>query len=111
MEFTFVYIKEAHPDDEWQMKANEDAEVIFDQPDHFDQRMDLAQTFVSAMDVGTRTLVDDMANTVDNAYAGWPERLFVVENGVIAYAGGQGPFGFEPDALARWLRKNIGRAE
>ena len=47
-------------------------------------------------------VVDDIANTVDEAYAGWPERLFVVENGRIVYAGAQGPFGLEPDAVDKW---------
>ena len=104
MEFTFVYIKEAHPDDEWQMKANEDAAVIFDQPDHFDQRMALAQTFISAMDVGTRTLVDDMANTANACYAGWPERIYVIDRGGrIVYKGGMGPFYFDTDELETFL--------
>lgn len=54
-------------------------------------------------------VVDDMKNTVDNLYAGWPERLFVVDvEGRIAYAGKQGPFGFEPDEVRKWLRKNLG---
>lgn len=54
-------------------------------------------------------LVDDMNNTTDIAYAGWPERLFVVDKGGrIAYTGKQGPWGFKPDHVAKWLRKNVG---
>ena len=31
--------------------------------------------------------------------------------GRIAYAGGQGPFGFEPEDVAKWLGKTLGPAE
>ena len=42
--------------------------------------------------------IDDKVN---NAYKGWPDRLYLVgKDGKIAYAGGQGPFGFHPDELA-----------
>jgi len=54
-------------------------------------------------------LVDDMNNTTDQAYAGWPERLFVVDKqGRVAYAGKQGPWGFKTEHVADWLRKNVG---
>jgi hypothetical protein len=54
-------------------------------------------------------VVDDMDDTADNAYAAWPERLFVVgADGRIAYAGGQGPFGFSPEEVGRWLREHVG---
>jgi type I thyroxine 5'-deiodinase len=49
-----------------------------------------------------------MDNRVDELYAGWPERLFVIgANGRIAYAGGPGPWGFKPDELEKWLTKNL----
>ena len=52
-----------------------------------------------------------MDNTVDNAYAGWPERLFVVDqDGRIAYAGKQGPWGFKTEHVRKWLRENVGKA-
>ena len=54
-------------------------------------------------------LVDDMNNTVDIAYAGWPERFFVIDkSGCIAYAGKQGPWGFKTAPVIDWLRKNVG---
>jgi hypothetical protein len=54
-------------------------------------------------------VVDDLDNKVDGLYAGWPERMFVVDAaGRIAYAGNQGPWGFKPDEVESWLRKNVG---
>lgn len=38
------------------------------------------------------------------AYAGWPERLVIVDvEGKIAYTGAPGPWGFKPSELEQWL--------
>ena len=110
-EFLFVYIREAHPRDEWQLDINESDRVVVAQPTTFDERQEVAQVCVKDLVLTMPCVVDDMDNTCDTAYAGWPERLFVIENGHIAFAGAQGPFGFEPEAVAGWLRRNVGRAE
>jgi hypothetical protein len=55
-------------------------------------------------------VVDAVANTADEAYAAWPERIFIVDaDGTIAYAGSQGPWGFDPKAAERALRKTLKR--
>jgi hypothetical protein len=48
-------------------------------------------------------LVDDMQNTAQKAYAGWPDRLYVIDaEGKVAYKGERGPKGFKPaDARAK----------
>jgi hypothetical protein len=44
-------------------------------------------------------LVDDMDDAVSNAFAAWPERIYVIGSDArIAYVGGPGPFEFDPDA-------------
>ncbi len=108
-EFLFVYIREAHPSDEWQLDVNERDSVVIAQPASFDERREVAQVCTRDLLLTMPCAVDDMSDTVDNAYAAWPERLFVVDtHGRIAYAGGQGPFGFEPGDLAEWLGTNLG---
>ncbi len=108
--FLFVYIREAHPDDEWQLGVNRRDSVVLAQPSTHSGRKTVAQRCSRALKLTMPCVVDDMNNTVDNAYAGWPERLFVVDaEGRIAYAGTQGPFGFEPNDIRKWLRKNLGR--
>ncbi len=43
-------------------------------------------------------------------YAGWPERLFIIDDdGTIAYEGGQGPMDFDPDEVEDWLRLRYDR--
>ena len=49
-------------------------------------------------------LVDRMENAADEEYAGWPERLYVIdEKGTIAYKGETGPFGYHPEEVEAWL--------
>ena len=106
LEFTYVYIKEAHPGDEWQMKINETQNVVFNQPITMAERLEVAKTFVESMKVGTRTLVDDITNTANACYAGWPERIYVIDQGgEIAYKGGMGPFYFDTDELEEFLEE------
>lgn len=109
MEFLLVYIREAHPSDGWPLESNAADGVDFADPKDLAERREAARGCVTALRLPMTCVVDDPENRVDTAYAGWPERLFVIERGGrIAYAGKQGPFGFEPEEVARWLRRNIG---
>lgn len=50
--------------------------------------------------------MDDTANT---AYAGWPDRLYLVDDaGVVAYQGGPGPRGFDPNEWEDAIRAELG---
>lgn len=105
-EFLFIYIKEAHPEDEWQMESNVDRNVVYTQPQSDSERLQLAQTFVADMEVETETLVDDIRNTANACYAAWPERIYIVDrDGRIAFKGGMGPFNFDPEEIVRFFDK------
>jgi hypothetical protein len=104
IELVYVYIKEAHPSDEWQMESNEEEGVVFPQPRNDTERRLRAKAFVSEMGVEGLTLVDDIRNTANACYAAWPERLYVIDrDGRIVYKGGMGPFGFDTDELEEFL--------
>ena len=106
--FVIVYIKEAHPDDEWQMEDNEESGVIYSQPKSTEERRELARAFIDQMDVETETLLDDIDNTAMAGYAAWPERLYVIgTDGRIIYKGGMGPFYFDPDEVEELLLKEF----
>ena len=52
--------------------------------------------------------VDPIENPANAAYAGWPERLYVVdEKGVIVYKGKPGPFGYHPEEVEAWLTEGF----
>ena len=38
-------------------------------------------------------------------YAAEPERLFVLLEGYVLYEGGEGPFGYQPSEVRRWLEQ------
>jgi type I thyroxine 5'-deiodinase len=95
-----VYIQEAHPEDGWQLEINVNEEVVYDQPETFDAREEVAQACAIGLDLKMPTLIDDMDNTTDLAYSALPDRLYLIgKDGRIAYNGAQGPMGFRPDDL------------
>ena len=102
-----VYIKEAHPTNEWQMPDNEREDVCYTQPRNTAERVAIAGDFVKRFHYDIPLLVDPIENEANRLYAGWPERLYVVEGGVIRYKGGTGPFHFDPEEVAAWLAKRF----
>lgn len=102
-DFLTLYIKEAHPTDEWQLPSNEKDDVCYLQPRTTEQRVEIANDFVKRFSYPIPLLVDPIENEANRIYAGWPERLYVVEDGVIRYKGGPGPFEFHPEEVEAWL--------
>jgi type I thyroxine 5'-deiodinase len=107
-DFLTVYIKEAHPEDEWQMDVNEENEICYPQPKTLEKRILIANDFTTRFSYRMPLVVDPIDNPADEAYAAWPERLYVIgEDGRVAYKGGTGPFNFNPDELEAWLEENL----
>ena len=107
-DFLTVYVREAHPTDEWQMKSNVKDDVCYAQPKTLEQRMAIANDFTKRFKYPLPFGVDDMSNAADLAYSAWPERLYIIdENGRIAYRGGMGPFNYKPSEARAWLRPRL----
>jgi Iodothyronine deiodinase len=103
-EFLTVYISEAHPDDEWQMDSNHTDKMVFKQPKTFEARKELAAVLVDKLKYRMPLAVDTIDNKADQVFAGWPERIYVLEaGGRVKYKGGMGPFGFHPDEAEKVL--------
>lgn len=88
----FVYILEAHAEDEWPIGG----EVKYEQPVTLAGRCAIARDFIAGMGVSIPVLVDsieaDLQTTDETAdlgepktfqelYAGWPIRLYVIDAG------------------------------
>lgn len=102
--FAFVYIAEAHTVDGWQMKSNEEDGVLLNQPTTLDERFAAAREGVERMRLTLPVFVDGMDDAVSEAFAAWPERIFVVDaEGVVAFRGGPGPWEFHPEAAVAAL--------
>lgn len=107
--FRTIYIKEAHADDEWQMKDNLTENVCYTQPRTLAQRVAIAQDFAKRFSYPIPLAVDPMDNRANAAYAAWPERLYVIDQqGKIVYKGKPGPFGYHPEEVESWLRERFG---
>ena len=111
-----IYIREAHPVDGWwfgkgfmntllRMSGSKVSWSITD-PKTIQERRKAAGDCEEALKYGVKTYVDEMDDAVNKAYAAWPTRLYLIDsNGIIAYAGGLGPFGFSPSALKKAVQK------
>jgi len=107
-----VYIQEAHPTDGWQVPHNERDGVLTPRHRSITERRTAAATCASSLGLTAPMLVDGMDNAVDRAYGAWPERLYVLsKDGKIAYQGGKGPYGFDPEELECFLRQHLAGAQ
>lgn len=106
--FLTIYIKEAHPTDEWRMEANDEADVCYLQPRSTEDRLAIASDFVRRFTYDIPLLVDSIENRANDAYAAWPERLYIVdEGGQVVYKGSMGPFDFHPEEVEAWLAQRF----
>lgn len=109
VEFLVVYITEAHALDGRSPKGGADGSPIVEEPVTLEERKAIARRCDIAIGLAPmRILIDDMKNTAGTAYAGHPDRLYLVDKaGRISYAGGRGPFGFSPDELEDAIRLDL----
>ena len=103
-DLVFIYVAEAHATDGWQMGSNVEEDVLIANHVTIEDRFAAARSGVERLGLTTPVLVDAMHDAVSNAFAAWPERIYVATaDGLIAHAGGPGPFEFDPDAAAAAL--------
>ena len=108
VDFFVVYIAEAHTVDGWQTDSNEAEGIRVTQPNTPDERRMLARRCAEALDLTIPMLVDRIDNAAFEAYAAWPERIYLLDSaGCVAYRGGPGPFGFLPDELEEAIRAEL----
>jgi hypothetical protein len=90
------------------MEANLKEEVCYRQPKSFQDRVRIANDFARRFHYPIALGIDTMADTANRLYAGWPERLYVIdETGRVVYKGGMGPFGYKPEEVRSWLEKKF----
>ncbi len=103
-----VYIQEAHPVDGWQMPSNLKDKVLVASAHSFEERDAAANVCVVKLGIKIPALVDDINDTTEIAYTGWPDRLYVVDRGGhIAYKSAPGPYGFKPQEVEKTLQRVV----
>ena len=110
VQFLSIYIREAHPKDKWWLGGRLTGKLFrtyapkvsmehYD-PKTIEERRAIAGECETALQYGIRTYIDEMDDYVNQAYAAWPTRLYLVGlDGKVVYGGGLGPYDFKPAKL------------
>ena len=108
--FLLVYVREAHPTDGAQAPQNIRDGVLLSSAKTQAEKNGYADVCVIKLDIHFPALVDKMDNHVELAYAGWPDRLYLIgKDGRVVYKSAPGPAGFIASELETAIRKTLGR--
>jgi type I thyroxine 5'-deiodinase len=101
-----VYILEAHPVDAWESEPNAKDKVSVATARTYQERCAVADTCVTKLSIKIPALIDDLDDSTEATYTGWPDRLYVIDyDRRIAYKSKPGPFGFHPQEVAQTLKR------
>jgi hypothetical protein len=103
-DFLTIYIDEAHASDGWRFRRN---------PYNIRQHRTLKERCAAAQiladtDLACPVVVDSMSSEADRKYGGSSERLYIVLDGVVVYAGKMGPMGYHVQEVTDWLQQHHG---
>lgn len=74
--------------------------VLFADPKNEDERSHVAMSCVRDLKIELPALIDDSQNSVERAYTGWPDRLYLIDRqSVVRFKSRPGPFGFHVSDL------------
>ena len=86
------------------MPANLEEDAVVTQQTTLEQRRQQAHETAARLGLTMPLLLDEMDNATSIAFAAWPERLVVAgADGLIAYPGSPGPWGFLPEEAEEQL--------
>lgn len=105
-EWLLVYIRETPPSDGRQVDASAEEGIELAQPKTIENRLEIANSHYANLGVSFPAVVDNMDNKVAKTYEAWPDRLYIVDKkGKIVYKSKLGHEGFNPQQMARKLKK------
>lgn len=77
-------------------------------PKTIEERRAVAGECEKALKYGVHTYVDEMDDYVNETYAAWPTRLYLIGlDGKVVYAGGLGPYDFKPAKLKSAIKEYL----
>ena len=90
------------------MDSNIRDKVIFRTPESFEERTEIASSCVRKLGIKIPAVVDDMNNSTERVYTGWPDRIYLIDrDGRLVMKTKPGPFGFYPSQLEKHLRQLV----
>ena len=102
-DFVTIYIAEAHPFESGDL--SERYEFKYNTHKEMHDRLEAAEGLNRKIDLQYPLLVDFMDDKANKAYGAYPERLYIILDGIIVYAGGKGPHGYKVTEVEQWLQK------
>ncbi len=102
VDFYWIYIREAHASNGlWPSRKVK----VLKHKTTLDRR-NAATACQKALGLTIPILIDDMDDTANIAFQGYPDRLYILSvDGTISYRGGRGPWGFKVDKMEKALAK------
>lgn len=102
-----IYIEEAHAKDEWyfhESAVTTEFKTEIAVHKSIDERLAAATLFRDKTQSSALNIVcDDMRGDIVTRYGAWPERLYIIVDGVVVYKGGMGPFDYRLYEVREWL--------
>jgi len=103
--FKFVYLQEAHPEDEWTNKKVEP--LILQHHTNITERIKVAEKLIHDLGVKGQIFVDTLDNSFSASFNAWPAKCFVIKKGSLVFTCGLLGFKNEEKSLGSWLEKNL----
>ena len=112
LEFLFVYVREAHPEDGRQSKSNIRDNVVYKKPKSLKERAKIANDCIKSLNLTMPFLVDNLDDSVQKKYRGWPARACLVNaEGKIAFISRPGPMGINPSEIEKVLKGFLSKSD
>ena len=104
-DFLTIYIEESHAANPNHANKTRDKYSI-EAHRSIDDRLTAARILSESRDsIPGAIAVDTLTDDANRAYGGLYERLYVVLDGRVVYAGGRGPHGYRVDEVQHWLQR------
>ena len=110
--FLTIYIEEAHAYDEWWLPESPGAcvggKAYIANHRNLEDRLTAARKFVQDTRLTSDVVCDSFDDQVNDRFGAWPERLYIIQDGVVVYKGGMGPFDYKLAEVKDWLAERFG---
>lgn len=105
-----MYIREAHPKEGWSLSEDFQGKYDVHDPETLAERIAMCKSWIADLASDNRIgrpsslfVVDAMDDASRLAYDAMPERLYIVEDGIVTFRSGQGPMGYSVPDLKAYL--------
>lgn len=103
--FLTIYTREAHPAEsgdyiDYFLPVKQHREIA--------GRLEAAGELLRLETLPGPLLVDNMEDEASKTFGSFPDRLYIILGGRVAYQGGVGPHGYKPQEVGDWLARFTG---